>query len=55
MMLATTTALTYGAGKDMRRDLHALKHGQQILYLFGELSRLANGAPACLLPTVTRV
>jgi hypothetical protein len=31
------------------------KHGQQILYLFGELSRLANGAPACLLPTVTRV
>jgi hypothetical protein len=29
------------------------KHGQQILYLFGELSRLANDLPAHLLATAT--
>jgi len=31
------------------------KHGQHILYLCGELCRLANGLPAHLMATATRV
>jgi hypothetical protein len=30
------------------------KHGQDILYLFGELSRLANCFPAQMTATATR-